>query len=87
MFDVSTRHFIRDFRTEIQMSVLVNDGGIGRVSHLGRTGAWIGVGTAIGAALFILTGEPVWIGVGVAVGAGLDWRKPKSRHSDQENSD
>lgn len=57
------------------------------MSHFGRTGAWIGVGTAIGAALFILTQEPVWIAVGVAVGAGLDWRKPESRHSEQKNSD
>ena len=48
------------------------------MSHLGRTGAWIGVGTAIGAALFILTREPVWIGVGVAVGAGLIGENPKA---------
>ena len=39
-------------------------------------GNWIGVGTAIGAALFAATNEPAWIAVGVAVGAALGWRKP-----------
>ena len=38
---------------------------------------WIGVGTAIGAALYVATNEPVWIAVGVAIGAALGWRKPK----------
>ena len=42
-------------------------------------GNWIGVGTAIGVAVFALTNEPVWIAVGVAIGAGLDWRKPKNK--------
>ena len=32
-------------------------------------GNWIGVGTAIGAAVFAVTNEPVWIAVGVAIGA------------------
>ena len=44
---------------------------------------WIGVGTAIGAIVFVATNEPVWIAVGVAIGAPLDWRKPKER---SENS-
>tara|TARA_B100000586_G_C19899873_1_gene338647 strand:- start:165 stop:356 length:192 start_codon:yes stop_codon:yes gene_type:complete len=34
-------------------------------------GNWIGVGTAIGAAVFAATNEPVWIAVGVAIGAAL----------------
>ena len=38
---------------------------------------WIGVGTAIGAAVFAATNEPVWIAVGVAIGAALGSRKPK----------
>ena len=42
-------------------------------------GNWIGVGTAIGAAVFAVTKEPVWIGVGVAIGAALGWRKPKKQ--------
>ena len=42
-------------------------------------GNWIGVGTAIGVAVFALTNEPVWIAVGVAIGAALDWRKPKNK--------
>ena len=40
-------------------------------------GNWIGVGTAIGAAVFAATGEATWIAVGVAIGAALSWRKPK----------
>jgi hypothetical protein len=40
-----------------------------------HAGNWIGVGTAIGAALFVLTDEPLWIALGVALGAALDWRK------------
>ena len=39
-------------------------------------GNWIGVGTAIGAAVFAATGEATWIAVGVAIGAALSWRKP-----------
>ena len=39
---------------------------------------WIGVCTAIGAALFAATNEPTWIAVGVAIGAALGSRKPKS---------
>ena len=42
-------------------------------------GNWVGVGTAIGAAVFAVTKEPVWIGVGVAIGAALGWRKPKNK--------
>ena len=35
-------------------------------------GNWIGVGTAIGVAVFAATNEPVWIAVGVAVGAAIE---------------
>ena len=38
-----------------------------------NSGIWIGVGTAIGVAVFVITIDPVWIGVGVAIGASLDW--------------
>jgi len=40
-----------------------------------NAGNWIGVGTAVGAALFVLTDEPLWIALGVVLGAALDWRK------------
>ena len=39
------------------------------------SGNWIGVGTAIGAAVFAATNEPVWIGIGVAIGAALSFKK------------
>ena len=42
-------------------------------------GNWIGVGTAIGAAIFAATGEATWIALGVAIGAGLGWQKPKNK--------
>ena len=45
--------------------------------NLRNTGSWIGVGTAIGAAVFAATNEPKWIAVGVAIGAALSWKKPK----------
>ncbi|MEC9437365.1 MAG: hypothetical protein VYA83_03705 [Candidatus Neomarinimicrobiota bacterium] len=47
-----------------------------------NAGNWIGVGTAIGAAVFAATNEPVWIAVGVAIGAALGWRKPKDQNGD-----
>ena len=40
---------------------------------------WIGVGTAIGAIVFVATNEPVWIAIGVAMGAALGWRKPSAQ--------
>lgn len=36
---------------------------------------WVGVGAAIGAAVFAATNEPAWIGVGVAIGAALSFKK------------
>ena len=45
---------------------------------------WRGVGTAIGAAVFAVTNEPVWLAVGVAVGAALGWRKPKDKNLSKE---
>ena len=44
---------------------------------LSNSGAWVGVGTAIGAAIYAITNEPTWIAVGVAIGAALSWRNPK----------
>ena len=44
-----------------------------------NVGNWIGVCTAIGAALFAATNEPTWIAVGVAIGAALGSRKPKGQ--------
>ena len=55
-------------------------GNISKGSNNG--GNWIGVGTAIGAAVFAATNEPVWIAVGVAIGAALGWRKPKGQNED-----
>ena len=49
-----------------------------------NAGNWIGVGTAIGAAVFAGTNEPVWLAVGVAVGAALGWRKPKDQNNNKE---
>jgi len=49
-----------------------------KTSH--DAGNWIGVGAAIGAALFAATSEPVWIAVGVAIGAAIGWRKPKDKN-------
>ena len=44
-----------------------------------NAGNWIGVGTAIGVAVFAITNEPTWLAVGVAIGAALGSRKPKSQ--------
>ena len=46
-------------------------------NNLKNTGSWVGIGTAIGVAVFAATKEPTWIAVGVAVGAALAWKKPK----------
>ena len=46
-------------------------------NNLKNTGNWIGVGTAIGVAVFAATKEPTWIAVGVAVGAALSFNKLK----------
>ena len=50
-----------------------------RLKNSKNGGNWIGVGTAVGAAFFAATNEPVWIAVGVAIGAALGWRKPKNK--------
>jgi len=34
-------------------------------------GSMVGIGAAIGVAIFAATNEPVWIAVGVALGAAL----------------
>ena len=38
-------------------------------------GTFIGVGTAIGVAVFAITNEPTWIAVGVAIGVAISWMK------------
>jgi hypothetical protein len=38
----------------------------------GNARQWVGVGTAIGVAVFAATNEPVWIAVGVAMGAAQE---------------
>ena len=48
-----------------------------KFKNFDNIGNWIGVGTAIGAAVFAATNEPTWIAVGVAVGAAFSWKKPK----------
>ncbi len=45
---------------------------------INNTGSMIGVGTAIGAAVFATTNEPTWLAVGVALGATFSWRKPEN---------
>ena len=44
-----------------------------------NAGAWVGLGTAIGAAVFAATNEPVWIAIGVAIGAALSSKKLKKK--------
>ena len=48
-----------------------------KFDNLRNTGSWIGVGTAIGAAVFAATNEPTLIAVCVSVCAALSWKKPK----------
>ena len=45
-----------------------------------NAGNWIGVGTAIGVAVFAITNEPTWLAVGVALGAALSWKKPQNKN-------
>ena len=47
---------------------------------LKNSGGWIGVGTAIGAAVFSATNESTWIAIGVGFGAALSWKKPKNKN-------
>ena len=51
-----------------------------KLKNSDNTGNWIGVGTAIGAAVFAATNEPVWIAVGVAIGAAMGWQKPRKKN-------
>ena len=48
-----------------------------KYSHTYNAGNWVGLGTAIGAVIFILTKEPLWIALGVVIGAAIDWKKTK----------
>ena len=47
-----------------------------------NAGNWIGVCTAVGAAVYASTNEPVWIAVGVAIGAALSRTKPKNKNEE-----
>ena len=51
-----------------------------KFSHTHNAGNWVGVGTAIGAVIFILTKEPLWIALGVVIGAAIDWKKTKIKN-------
>ena len=51
-----------------------------RLKNSKNGGNWIGVGTAVGAAVFAATNKPVLIAVGVAIGAALGWRKPNNKN-------
>lgn len=48
---------------------------------------WLGLGIAIGAAVFAVTDNPAFIAVGLAIGAALSWQKPNkpdsSEHEDE----
>ena len=46
--------------------------------NIRNSGNWISVGTALGAAVFALTKDPVWIGVGVALGGAIEWTSRKA---------
>ena len=50
----------------------------GEKKNVNNSGNWIGVGTALGAAVFALTKDPVWIGVGVALGGAIEWTSRKA---------
>ena len=44
-----------------------------------KAGAWIGVGTAIGAAVYANGGEPYWIALGAAIGSFIGWIAHKAQ--------
>jgi len=48
--------------------------------HSDKAVNWIGVGVAIGVAIFVLTNEPVWIALGVAIGAALGFSQKKDKN-------
>ena len=51
-----------------------------KCSHTYNAGNWVGLGTAIGAVIFILTKEPLWIALGVVICAAIDWKKTKIKN-------
>ena len=53
---------------------------INKSTNSNNAGNWIGVGTAIGVAVFAITNEPTWLAVGVALRAALSWRKPQNKN-------
>ena len=42
-----------------------------KFSHTYNAGNWVGLGTAIGAIIFILTKDPLWIALGVVIGEAV----------------
>ena len=44
-------------------------------THYDKAGNWIGVGAALGVAIFTITNEPVWISIGVVFGAALGFKR------------
>ena len=48
--------------------------------HYDNAGNYIGVGVAIGVAIFALTHEPVWIALGVSIGAALGYKRKKDKN-------
>ena len=48
------------------------------------SGAGIGIGSAMGVALYVATDEPVWLAAGIALGAALGSRKSKDQDEDCE---
>ena len=51
-----------------------------KFSHTYNAGNWVGLGTAIGAIIFILTKDPLWIALGVVIGAAVDCKKTKIKN-------
>ena len=44
-----------------------------------NSGTWFCIWTAIVAAVFASTNQPVWLAVGVAIGAAFSLQKPKNK--------
>jgi hypothetical protein len=42
-------------------------------------GAWLAIGLAVGAALWVATDQVVWLAVGVAIGAALGFQSGRTK--------
>ena len=51
-----------------------------KISHTYNAGNWLGLGTAVGAVIFILTKDPLWIALGVVIDPAIDWKKTKIKN-------